>query len=114
MTTTGETDGAGLGLLYTTFADEAQLEAFAAALLEARLAACINAFPAMRAFYRWAGELKSDFEVACLIKTRIDLKDAVLAFAKAHHPYETPALVWFESDSAGAAFAAWVAAETHP
>ncbi len=98
--------------LYTTFADMDQAAAFADAVLEERLAACVNALPSMRSFYRWQGETRHDAEIACLVKTHSDLKGALLAFAKTNHPYETPALLWFDTDEAGAEFAAWIAAET--
>jgi periplasmic divalent cation tolerance protein len=99
-------------ILYTTFADLEQVRAFAGKVLDAELAACVNALPQMRAFYRWQGELHDDPEVACLIKTRSDLKEPLLAFAREHHPYETPALLWFETDDADPAFAAWIREET--
>jgi len=99
-------------ILYTTFADLTQVRAFADAVIAAELAACVNALPNMRAFYRWQGELHDDPEVACLIKTRAELKDRLLAFAKQHHPYDTPALLWFETDGADPDFAAWIGAST--
>jgi periplasmic divalent cation tolerance protein len=95
-------------ILYTTFADLTQVRQFADALIEAELAACVNALPQMRAFYRWQGELHDDPEVACLIKTRAELKDQLMAFAREHHPYDTPALLWFETDDADPAFAGWI------
>ena len=99
-------------ILYTTFANLTEVRDFADRLLAARLAACVNALPQMRAFYRWQGELHDDPEVACIIKTRVELKDELMAFARANHPYDTPALLWFEADDVDAAFGAWIAGET--
>lgn len=95
-------------ILYTTFANLTDVRQFAEAVIEAELAACVNAFPDMRAFYRWQGELHDDPEVACLIKTRTELKEPLMAFAREHHPYDTPALLWFETDAADPAFADWI------
>jgi periplasmic divalent cation tolerance protein len=35
-----------------------------------------------------------------------------MAFAKEHHPYDTPALLWFETDDADPTFADWIAEVT--
>ncbi len=99
-------------VLYTTFADMDQVRSFADAVLAARLAACVNALPGMRALYRWHGDLKVEPEIACLVKTRPELKDELMAFARAHHPYDTPALLWFEAAAVDAGFGAWIRAET--
>ncbi len=110
--TTGAESSPRPAVLYTTFADMEQVRVFADAVLRARLAACVNALPTMRSFYRWQGEMHDDPEVACLIKTRADLKAALMDFAAAHHPYDTPALLWFDTDDAAAGFATWICAET--
>lgn len=97
-----------VGILYTTFADVETAKAFADRVLAAELAACVNLVPGARSLYRWQGELQDAAEVLALIKTRRELRDALFAFARRHHPYETPALLWFEPAAVDEGFAAWI------
>ncbi|MBW2379853.1 MAG: divalent-cation tolerance protein CutA, partial [Deltaproteobacteria bacterium] len=53
-----------------TVPDEAIAEKLAKGLVDDRLAACVNAIPGVRSFYRWQGRTESDTEVQLLIKTR--------------------------------------------
>jgi periplasmic divalent cation tolerance protein len=67
--------------------------AIAEALVEGRVAACVNIVPAVRSVYRWQGAVQRDEEALLLIKTAADsfeeLKRAVLAV----HPYELPEVI---------------------
>ena len=101
-----------VAILYTTFADAEDARRFAAAVLEARLAACVNLMPGGRSLYRWQGELQDASEVVALVKTRAELHRPLMEFARRHHPYETPALLWFTPTDVDGAFAAWVDDET--
>ena len=57
-------------IVMTTWPDLAGARQFAQALLERRLAACINVLPEMRSIYRWQGELEQGTEHQLIIKTR--------------------------------------------
>lgn len=101
-----------IAVLYTTFADIGQARTFAKAVLAAKLAACVNVLPQMTAFYEWQEEMHEDAEVAALIKTRPQHRAALLAFLETHHPYDTPAALWLDSDASTEAFGAWVVEQT--
>ncbi|MBS0242348.1 MAG: divalent-cation tolerance protein CutA [Proteobacteria bacterium] len=102
----------GAALVYATFPDLATAERIGGALVEARLAACLNVFPGMRAIYRWQGELHAAAEVAALVKTRASLVARVIGFVRIAHPYVNPALVELAVAGGSADFLDWIRAET--
>ena len=56
-------------LVLTSLPNAAAAHALAEALVEARLAACVNLLPPCRSVYRWQGKLEEAEEVPLLIKT---------------------------------------------
>lgn len=99
-------------LIYTTFGNEADAKCVGRALVEARLAACVNIFPGMISIFEWDGALDEEGEVAMLIKTRSGLKQEALEVAGKLHPYDTPALLVLETSGGSDAFANWIAEQT--
>lgn len=63
------------------------------ALVERRLAACVNVLPAVTSIYRWKGKVEKDEEQVLVIKTRAErfasLKQALVSL----HPYEVPEVI---------------------
>jgi len=66
---------------------------FARALVEERLAACVNIIPKMESFYRWEGEVLTDSEALLLCKTSADRMEALEEYVAENHPYELPECV---------------------
>ena len=89
-------------LIYTTFPSLEYAKTVGEALVAARLAACINAFPGMISIYEWVGERQQDEEVAMIIKTRAGLADEVIAETKKLHPYKEPALIVLPTEGGSA------------
>ncbi|HMR04965.1 MAG TPA: divalent-cation tolerance protein CutA [Polyangiaceae bacterium] len=84
----------------------------ARALVEERLAACVNVIPGLRSFYRWQGKLEEDTEVQLVIKTRRDHFAAVEAWLKEHHPYDEPEVLALPVIDGSAGYLAWLAEQT--
>ena len=80
----------------------------ATALVEERLAACVNRFEC-RSTYRWDGEVVRDEEVALLIKTTDGGYDAVEDRIEELHPYEVPCIERFDEARRADSFDAWIA-----
>lgn len=63
------------------------------ALVEARLAACVNILPEIESVYRWQGQIETAGEVLLLIKTLpsrfAELRDRIVAL----HSYEVPEIL---------------------
>jgi periplasmic divalent cation tolerance protein len=82
--------------IYVTAPDRATAIAIARALVEKRLAACVNVLPGVSSVYRWKGAVETAEEVALIVKTSTGPLAAAIAEIKRRHPYETPAISAFE------------------
>jgi len=102
-------------VVLSTCAAEADAERLARALVEGRLAACVNVVPGVRSFYHWKGEIDSGVEFLLIIKTSRDLFPALRDELEKLHPYEVPELLalpvvagaenylsWFQANLRGA------------
>ena len=101
-------------LVLTNLPDPASAEALAAALIEARLAACVNLLASCRSVYRWNGAVEHANEVPLLIKTTAERYPALEAAIRARHPYELPEILALPIERGLPGYLAWVAAETQP
>ncbi len=79
-------------VLVTCGSDE-EAERIARALVEARLAACVNILGSVRSIYRWEEKLNDDQEVLLLIKTSRSLFDQVRRTVEKAHSYEVPEVI---------------------
>lgn len=98
-------------LIYTTTPSPEVAEQLSGVLLDQKLAACVNVLPGMISHYMWQGQRERGLECAVLVKTRVGLRDAVMAVIEANHPYDTPAVLALDVTAASDAFAAWILAE---
>jgi len=98
--------------IYTTLPDTDAASAFGKALVERKLAACVNIFPGMTSIYEWQGNIQTDSETAMIIKTSRTVLDEAMTVAKDLHPYETPALLILPVTGGNADYLKWVADQT--
>lgn len=89
-------------------------ESLAAALVEARVAACVNLLPRVRSVYRWKGEVQQDDETLLVIKTTADRFADLRREVLARHPYELPELIAVDITDGHAPYLEWIAACTSP
>ncbi len=101
-------------MLYTTFPSLVEAEKAGQALVEDRLAACVNILPGMISHYRWQGAVERAEEAVMLIKTRASLAEPVRAAVKASHAYETPAILVLPIESVDETYFAWIMDSTKP
>ena len=88
--------------------------ALARALVDERLAACVNLVPGLRSIYRWAGAVQDDAETLAIIKTTRGRLPALLARLPALHPYEVPEAIALPVTAGHLPYLAWVAASAQP
>jgi periplasmic divalent cation tolerance protein len=100
-----------VALLHATFADAAEAERVAAAVLAERLAACVNILAPCTSLYRWKGQVERAQEVPALFKTTPLLARRLRDRIAALHSYDLPVIETWPV-AAGEAVAGWVAAET--
>jgi periplasmic divalent cation tolerance protein len=96
--------------LYSTFPDREAAERVGRALVEAKLAACVNIFPPMTSIYEWDGKLETAPETAVLIKTRRDLVERAIAAARPLHPYSVPCFLTLPIEGGNEDYLAWARA----
>ena len=68
-------------------------EAIARALVEEKLAACVNVIPSVTSLYRWRGELQREGEVLLVVKSRRGLFDRLAARVRELHSYQVPEII---------------------
>ncbi|WP_436636988.1 divalent-cation tolerance protein CutA [Microbaculum sp. FT89] len=99
-------------LIYTTFGTLEDAEHCGGALVERRLAACVNILPRMVSIYEWQGELSRDDEVVMLVKTRAGRLAAALEALAELHPYEVPAMITLAPEAVNVPYADWLRGQT--
>jgi periplasmic divalent cation tolerance protein len=101
-------------LVYTTYPAIVEAERAGRAIVEQRLAACVNILPGMVSHYWWEGKIERGEEVVMIIKTRATLAPRVAAAVKDMHPYSTPAVLVLPIEQVDSAYLDWLMAETEP
>src|SRR5436309_10018784 len=99
-------------IVYTTYPSLVEAERIGKAVLERRLAACVNILPGMVSLYWWEGAIERGEEVVMIIKTRAALAEAVREAVRQLHSYTTPAILVLPIESVDPNYSAWLMAET--
>lgn len=100
--------------MLTSAPDVETARRIANALLDARLAACVQVGAAVESLYHWRGKRETCLEVPVSIKTRAGSFDAVAAAIRAVHPYELPEIVAVPIIDGSPDYLAWIHDETDP
>jgi periplasmic divalent cation tolerance protein len=98
--------------VYTTWPSAVEAEQAGHALVEQRLAACVNILPNMVSVYRWEGKVERGEEAVMIVKTRASLAEAVEKAVKAMHSYTAPAILVLPLESVESNYLGWLLAET--
>ena len=101
-------------IVFCSCPDLAQAQALASALVEQRLAACVQCLPGVLSVYRWEGAVERASEVQLQIKTDAARYAAVEAAILARHPYELPEIVAVEAVAGLDRYLDWIGASTRP
>ncbi len=94
--------------VYAVFADDAEAQRIGRAMVEQRLAACINVLAPCTSIYWWEGSVAQSDEAPALFKTTTDRVDALIARIAELHSYEVPAIVVWPIERLSAAYGDWV------
>lgn len=91
-----------------TCASREEAARIARAVVESRLAACVNVLPEVESIYRWQGKIETAREALLLIKTAewrfAELRDRIAAL----HSYEVPEIVAFPLFAGAENYLAWL------
>ena len=99
-------------LVLTTLPNADAAAELARSVVNEKLAACANLFPALRSIYKWQTKMQDENEVLVLFKTRQEhferLKSRILEL----HPYEVPEVLAIPVEQGYQAYLDWLATET--
>jgi periplasmic divalent cation tolerance protein len=83
----------------------------AQALVDERLAACVNVVPGLRSVYRWQGRVEEADEVLVIIKTARHLLPATTRRVESLHSYTVPEVIALPIIGGAAPYLEWLAGQ---
>jgi periplasmic divalent cation tolerance protein len=101
-------------LVFVTASSAEEARTLAVAILEKRLAACVNILPGVESHYWWQGKLEAATEVMLLIKSSAEQFDALAAVVKQNHSYECPEIVAVAPEEIAPSYREWWEREGQP
>ena len=90
-------------------APPARARELAKALVEERIAACVNVVPRVQSVYRWEGAVTEDEEALLVVKTTRAAVPALEAALGRLHPYDNFELVALDVAAGAPAYLGWIA-----
>ena len=101
-------------IVLTTTDSREHAATIAQALVEQRLAACVNIVGAMNSVYRWKEKVEAAEEYLLLIKTTAAQFAAVRDTIRQLHSYDLPECISIIVDDGSAEYLAWLANNVKP
>lgn len=98
----------------TTVSSEEEARRICDALLEDRLAACVQVAGPVASTYRWQGRIEREREWQCLAKTEARLYDEVEAAIRRVHSYEEPEILAIPVLAGSRGYLDWVSSNLAP
>ena len=95
-------------IVFTTAPNTEEAENLAQAIIEAKLAACVQILPAMKSFYIWEDEIQTDSENLLLIKTLAEKFDELERFIRTNHSYDLPEIVAVSAEKVSESYLNWM------
>lgn len=99
-------------IVLTTTGSQEEARKIAHALVDRRLAACVNIVPHIESVYRWQGKVESASEWLLVIKTQSWFFDRVRDAIKELHSYDLPECVMLEIAEGSQEYLNWIAENT--
>ncbi len=97
---------------FCTCPDRESAEGIATALVEERLAACVNLLPGLTSIYRWQDSVRREPECLLLIKSTAARFEALCSRLRALHPYEVPEIIALPVSHGDPAYLQWLTENT--
>ena len=95
-------------IVLTSISSADEAEALAEAIVNARLAACVQILPRMTSVYFWEGEVRREQEHLLLIKTLAEKYDTLETFIRKNHPYDVPEIIAISAEKVSEAYLSWM------
>ncbi len=99
-------------IVVMTARDEEEANRIARALVDERLAACVNVIGPVRSIYRWRDAVEDEREYLLLAKTRARLYASLERRVKELHSYEVPEVIAIAPASGSTRYFEWLMEST--
>jgi len=96
----------------TTAGTREEAEALSRALVDGRLAACVQVIGPVESRYWWDGAVETATEWLCVAKTTADRYDEVEAAIRATHSYDVPEILAVPVVRGSEPYLRWLGSET--
>ncbi len=95
-------------IILSTAGSQQEARQIAQALVERRLAACVNLVGPVESVYRWKGAVESAAEFLLVIKTTAEAFERVRDTIRELHSYELPECVLLAVDGGSSEYLNWI------
>jgi periplasmic divalent cation tolerance protein len=95
-------------LVLTTAANLSEARSLAQALVQRRVAACVNIVPGIESIYRWEGKVETTGEYLLLIKTTEVCFEQVRGTIQELHSYDLPECISLPVTEGSLAYLQWI------
>jgi periplasmic divalent cation tolerance protein len=95
-------------IIFVTAGSAIEAERLARALVEERLAACVNRISSVKSVYRWQGKVEESEEELLIIKSRKELFASVEKRVSELHSYSVPEVVALPIIKGSQAYLQWL------
>jgi periplasmic divalent cation tolerance protein len=99
-------------IVLTSIDDESKAQSMAKALVELKLAACVQISAKGISIYQWQGKLCTDNEYYLSIKTDKKHVKQVISWLKDNHAYDTPEIITLKA-KASQDYQQWLESSLH-
>ena len=98
----------------TTVASEAEADRIGSALVEQRLAACVQTIGPITSRYRWRGKIEQAEEWQCLAKTEASRYQEVEDAIRGLHSYDEPEILAIPVLAGSKGYLGWISENVAP
>lgn len=95
-------------IVLTTAGSQEEARKIAGALVERKLAACVNIVPQIESVYRWQGKVESATEWLLIVKTQVESFVRVRDAIKELHSYELPECIMIPVEGGSEEYLKWI------
>jgi periplasmic divalent cation tolerance protein len=95
-------------VVLTTCGSQEEGRQIARALVERRLAACVNIVPHVEAVYQWEGKIETANEWLLVIKTTAGMVGSLRDAVRELHTYKVPEFLVIAIEDGSAAYLDWI------
>jgi len=99
-------------MVYITASNKNEARTIGRAVVELRLAACVNIIDKMESIYKWKGKIKFAKEAILIAKTRRSNIRRLIAAVKKFHSYECPSIISIPITAGNTDYLDWIKKET--